>query len=760
MRTHVVPVFVVSVLVACGDGLHPRLVDTDPPDTMISAGPRALTATALASFTFAAIPDDDGAAFECAVDAEGFLPCTSPFTVTRPDGAHTFRVRAADASGNIDPTPATRAWSIDTIAPVIALAPPAIPARTSNPLPVAFFTVTDASRVTTTCSVDAADPIACDGTAGFTPTASLSEGPHTYRVTASDEAGNATFVDVAFAVDVTPPSVAISTGPVSPSDDDTPTFAFTTSEDTVRARCALDTGQTIDPCTSDATFAAVAPGAHTFTVTAFDDAEPANTASATFPFVVSGCGDNTAQGTESCDGPDLRGQSCTGLGFDSGTLACTASCTLDTSGCGTCGDGTVNGSETCDGADLDGATCQSLGHAPGTLACAPTCSAFNATGCDGGFTPKNQGFSGSVCLDGLKFGPAFVAACTEDAGVWRLVFQDGIPEVWIDMNGTTAGQQVTNLHGRAVIVPLDNPAVTFFVDNSGGANSYRSNLFSSTVQPIAWPTNGQTTFATAGAPFDMFAAKSGSSVNNVLAGWHPTLGAVVLHGNANNNATISPVGPTVTGTVTSIATGAFSLPSTDILIAVFGQTPSGEPALGGGIYWTCDQNGTMGGTYVRRDTGIPDDDKPLVATLLPDLASFSPATRTCPTTGGTVGGFATTHYAALRGGGQLYKTADGGEHWTRSNTGLPAGAEVFSLAADCQRVVSGFPNLCNNHQLLYAATSLGLYTSTDAAATWTLAGLEGKSVRAVTITTDHPVGTNPRVIAGVDDDVKIYQKAP
>jgi hypothetical protein len=79
---------------------------------------------------------------------------------------------------------------------------------------------------------------------------------------------------------------------------------------------------------------------------------------------------------------------------------------------------------------------------------------------------------------------------------------------------------------------------------------------------------------------------------------------------------------------------------------------------------------------------------------------------------------------------------------------------------DCQRIVSGFPNLCNHHDLLYAATSLGLYRSTDAGASWTLDGLEGKRVRGVALVNDHPVGTAPRAIVGVDDAIKIYRKAP
>lgn len=36
---------------------------------------------------------------------------------------------------------------------------------------------------------------------------------------------------------------------------------------------------------------------------------------------------------ESCDGTDFAGQSCQGLGFQSGSLSCTAGCSIDTSGC-------------------------------------------------------------------------------------------------------------------------------------------------------------------------------------------------------------------------------------------------------------------------------------------------------------------------------------------------------------------------------------------------------------------------------------------
>jgi subtilisin-like proprotein convertase family protein len=95
------------------------------------------------------------------------------------------------------------------------------------------------------------------------------------------------------------------------------------------------------------------------------------------------CGDDDInQVTEECDGTDLDGEDCISRGFDAGTLACAGDCTFDESGCVnfTCGDGMINGGEVCDGAQLGGQTCATQGFDGGTLACAANC-VFDTTGC-------------------------------------------------------------------------------------------------------------------------------------------------------------------------------------------------------------------------------------------------------------------------------------------------------------------------------------------------------------------------------------------
>ncbi|MFH2007863.1 MAG: DUF4215 domain-containing protein [bacterium] len=67
---------------------------------------------------------------------------------------------------------------------------------------------------------------------------------------------------------------------------------------------------------------------------------------------VSLCGNSTLDSGEECDGADLNGNTCTSIpgGYTSGTLACTAGCAFDTTGCqlASCGNGVVDAGEQCD----------------------------------------------------------------------------------------------------------------------------------------------------------------------------------------------------------------------------------------------------------------------------------------------------------------------------------------------------------------------------------------------------------------------------
>src|SRR5207249_5952101 len=75
------------------------------------------------SFTFGST--ETGSTFECRIDGGSWAPCTSPHGLGGlSDNAHTFDVRATDAAGNTDPSPATWTWHRDTTSPAGTLASP------------------------------------------------------------------------------------------------------------------------------------------------------------------------------------------------------------------------------------------------------------------------------------------------------------------------------------------------------------------------------------------------------------------------------------------------------------------------------------------------------------------------------------------------------------------------------------------------------------------------------------------------------------
>ena len=90
---------------------EPAPADTVPPETIIDAGPAATTTDTGASFAFSS--NEAGVTWECALDGAAFADCASPTTYAGlAAGTHTFSVRATDAAGNVDPTPASASWTI------------------------------------------------------------------------------------------------------------------------------------------------------------------------------------------------------------------------------------------------------------------------------------------------------------------------------------------------------------------------------------------------------------------------------------------------------------------------------------------------------------------------------------------------------------------------------------------------------------------------------------------------------------------------
>jgi hypothetical protein len=113
---------------------HSWTIDTTSPETTLASAPRPATTASSATFAFSA---SEAGSFECRLDGAPFALCGSPKSYSGlGKGDHRFEVRAIDAAGNADATPALHAWRIEAAARPIsssALLAPRGGARVTKP---------------------------------------------------------------------------------------------------------------------------------------------------------------------------------------------------------------------------------------------------------------------------------------------------------------------------------------------------------------------------------------------------------------------------------------------------------------------------------------------------------------------------------------------------------------------------------------------------------------------------------------------------
>ena len=165
-------------------------VESVVPDTTIETGPSGLTRDTSPQFTFSASEADS--TFACKLDtpvSEGsYAACSSPQAYTTTvNGPYTFSVRAS-YSGSTDPIPATRTFTIDTIAPDTTITGgPSGTTKTTT----ASISFTAPPGSTFECKLDTpAGPgsyAACTAPRSYTTTV---KGGYKFSVRATDPAGN------------------------------------------------------------------------------------------------------------------------------------------------------------------------------------------------------------------------------------------------------------------------------------------------------------------------------------------------------------------------------------------------------------------------------------------------------------------------------------------------------------------------------------------------------------------------------------------
>ncbi len=195
-------------------------VDATAPNTTITSNPPAVTNSATATFTFTS--NESPVTFEASLDGAVYITATTPLIYAGlADGAHTFAVRAIDAAGNVDATPATYSWTIDNTPP----AAPVIASITTDAGTSATDGITNDQTLiingtaeansTVTVSLDAVvlgtAPVSAGGTWSYNNTGNIiAPGAHNFTATATDAAGNTGTVSAAYniTIDVQAPAVS------------------------------------------------------------------------------------------------------------------------------------------------------------------------------------------------------------------------------------------------------------------------------------------------------------------------------------------------------------------------------------------------------------------------------------------------------------------------------------------------------------------------------------------------------------------------
>jgi hypothetical protein len=156
---------------------------SSPPETVIDSGPTGLIGQSTVTFAFHGSDADD--TFQCALDGAPWVSCASPQQYTAlAEGAHTFEVRAVNAAGEVDPTPASASFTVEATPPQTT-----ITSAPSGRIPTGeaslSFTSTEAAS-SFKCSLDGGGYSPCSSPYVIADPAA---GPHTFSVQATNQAG-------------------------------------------------------------------------------------------------------------------------------------------------------------------------------------------------------------------------------------------------------------------------------------------------------------------------------------------------------------------------------------------------------------------------------------------------------------------------------------------------------------------------------------------------------------------------------------------
>ncbi|WP_243409446.1 Ig-like domain-containing protein [Pontibacter virosus] len=209
--------------------LKPSAVSSNNPETTITKKPSEISNSKTATFEFAS--NKTPVFFEVSLNGGDYEAVSNPYTLNNlADGRYTLSVRAVDAAGRKDTTPATHTWTIITEPPT----PPTFTAVTEDRGPVNNDRVTSDNTIRLSGKAQAGVEVTVseaergvlgkvqtndsgDWTYNYEST-TLPSGVYRFTATATDIAGNVSKVSSTFTVtiDLTRPDVVLSTETKAP----------------------------------------------------------------------------------------------------------------------------------------------------------------------------------------------------------------------------------------------------------------------------------------------------------------------------------------------------------------------------------------------------------------------------------------------------------------------------------------------------------------------------------------------------------------
>src|SRR4029453_14409542 len=202
--------------------LNAFTVDATPPDTTITQQPAGGSADTSPDFRFTATQAD--ATFECQLDGGGGGGGSAPkHYPSLSESTHTFQVRAIDPAGNVDPTPASDTWTVDTTLPAVSLTSPVHGTPTSHTTPDFGGVAGNVAGDSATVTVKILRPVAgspdelvqtltttrSGASWSVTPTTPLAEGTYKVHAEQADNLNVGFSAEHTFRVDTTAPAPAV-----------------------------------------------------------------------------------------------------------------------------------------------------------------------------------------------------------------------------------------------------------------------------------------------------------------------------------------------------------------------------------------------------------------------------------------------------------------------------------------------------------------------------------------------------------------------